>query len=360
MANSEHLAILNQGVEAWNLWRSEHRDIDPNLIKAEHVGANLGGANLVRANLRGAGLIGANLHGTDLVRANLAGANLGGADLAGAILVGANLAGANLRAADLGGAVLVGANLSGANLRAADLSGANLDSANLSRAKLVSADFLNARFGSTNLGDLDLSDAQNLDTAWHVAPSTIGIDTIYRSHGKIPIPFLRGCGVPERFIQQISAILAEPYQAYSFFLSYAARDHELAQRLLADLQGSGVRVWSAPEEMKLGTHIWDRLDQSVRKRDKLILLLSEGSLAGDWIDGEVAAALHQEGRHGKTMLFPVRLDGAIYDSEKPWALEIRGRHIGDFTRWEEHAAYKKAFERLVRDIKETALRENGA
>ena len=69
-----------------------------------------------RADLRGANLTDANLRGADLGGANLTDANLGGANLRGANLRGADLGGANLRGADL-----EGANLTGANLRGADL-----------------------------------------------------------------------------------------------------------------------------------------------------------------------------------------------------------------------------------------------
>ncbi len=34
MANTEHLDILRQGVEAWNQWRQTHRDISPDLSHA--------------------------------------------------------------------------------------------------------------------------------------------------------------------------------------------------------------------------------------------------------------------------------------------------------------------------------------
>ncbi len=40
MANEEHLAILKQGVKAWNAWREEHQETLPDL---EH-------ANLDRAD----------------------------------------------------------------------------------------------------------------------------------------------------------------------------------------------------------------------------------------------------------------------------------------------------------------------
>src|SRR6188472_2280748 len=91
MANDEHVALLKQGVEAWNEWRDENRDIRPNLREA-----NLREANLRRANLREANLNGANLGG-----ANLSGANLREAKLCEANLIEANLSEANLREANL-------------------------------------------------------------------------------------------------------------------------------------------------------------------------------------------------------------------------------------------------------------------
>ena len=56
----------------------------------------------------------------------------------------------------------------------------------------------------TSFDNVDLSVANGLEAVRHLGPSTIGIDTIYKSHGKIPDVFLRGCGVPETFIPHIS------------------------------------------------------------------------------------------------------------------------------------------------------------
>jgi hypothetical protein len=33
MANEEHLALLQQGVEVWNKWRNENFEIKPDLIR---------------------------------------------------------------------------------------------------------------------------------------------------------------------------------------------------------------------------------------------------------------------------------------------------------------------------------------
>src|SRR5208337_2969853 len=73
-----------------------------------------------------------------------------------------------------------------ADLAGANLSGANLSGANLGRANLGGTDFSEAALAFTVLADVDLSAAKGLETVRHIGPSTIGVDTIYRSQGKIP------------------------------------------------------------------------------------------------------------------------------------------------------------------------------
>ena len=52
------------------------------------------------------------------------------------------------------------------------------------------------------------------------------------------------------------------------------------------------------------------------------------------------------------VLFPIRLDSAVMDTDQAWAADIRRtRHVGDFSRWKDYDAYQKAFERLLRDLK---------
>ena len=58
----------------------------------------------------------------------------------------------------------------------------------------------------TVLADVDLRSVCGLEAVHHEGPSTIGIDAIYASGGRIPESFLRGCGVPEEFIAYIGSI----------------------------------------------------------------------------------------------------------------------------------------------------------
>jgi hypothetical protein len=70
MANPEQLQILKQGVEVWNQWRDQNRDIRPDLGEADLRGANLRGANLLGADLTGANLANAILNDADLRNTN--------------------------------------------------------------------------------------------------------------------------------------------------------------------------------------------------------------------------------------------------------------------------------------------------
>ena len=135
MANDEHVAMLKQGVAAWNAWVDENPNVRPNLRHADLSGRDLGRAYLARADLREANLREANLHEADLVGANLSEANFSGASLGEANLGRANLSGANLRGANLHAATLVDTNLTLADLTGCRIHGVSAWDLNLEGAK---------------------------------------------------------------------------------------------------------------------------------------------------------------------------------------------------------------------------------
>jgi hypothetical protein len=244
-----------------------------------------------------------------------------------------------------------------AKLTDASLRRTYLNSTNFKWAKLTGADFGEARLKGTDFSNVDLRGVNNLELTLHMGRSDISISTIYLSRGEIPEGFLRGCGIPESFIVQIPALVAatQPIQFYSCFISYSSRDEDLAQRLHADLQNKGVRCWFAPEDLKIGDKFRDRIDESIRLHDKLLLILSENSVTSHWVGDEVEAAFERERRENRIVLFPIQIDGAVTESTAGWAAAIRRtRHIGDFTNRKSHDSYQKAFDRLLRDLKAEA------
>jgi hypothetical protein len=205
--------------------------------------------------------------------------------------------------------------------------------------------------GATVLGNVDLSEAEGLETVAHVGGSTVGIDTLYLSKGQISEVFLRGAGVPDTLITYIGSLVVKPFDFYSCFISYSSKDDEFAQRIHADLRSKQVRCWFAPEDLKIGERFRDRIEESIRIHDKLLIVLSVNSINSPWVQTEVEAALERERHENRLVLFPIRLDDSIMDATQAWAAEIRRtRYIGDFTRWKDHDSYKKTFSRLLRDL----------
>jgi TIR domain-containing protein/pentapeptide repeat protein len=335
MADEENVKQLHQGVLEWNKWRTANRLIT--LI------------DLSRAALKFAYLCDADLSGVDLECANLGGAYLSGANLQKASLENANLEDADLKCADLSSSFLSGANLKDASLGNANLKGAFLHGTNMTGVSLNGANLSDAWLGDTVFADVDLSGVTGLEQCRHDGPSTIDLRTLQKS-GPLPLAFLRGLGLPDNFIDYLPSLLNQPIQHYSCFISYSTKDDEFAHRIHADLQNSGVRCWFAPHDLPIGGKILDALDAAIRLRDKVVLILSEHSIDSSWVEDEVTAGFEEERKRGQNVLFPVRLDEAVMDTNEAWAAKLRARNIGDFRKWKDHDAYKQSLARVLRDL----------
>ncbi len=332
MADETLLKILKKGPESWNKWRKQNRVISPDFRDADLSGANLTLANLVRANLEGA-----NLEAADLTQADLAGANLAGADL-------------------------ILAKLTLANLEGADLEGASLSAATFAVAVVHEARFAKAELLGTVFANVDLSRCKGLEAVVHHAPSTIGIDTIYRSGGNIPESFMRGCGVPDDFITYAKSLVGKAIEYYSCFISYSTLDQEFAARLYADLQVEHVRCWFAPHDLQGGRKTHEQIDEAIRVYDKLLLILSKHSMDSEWVKAEILMARRRESKEKRRMLFPIRLVNFKRISEwkclDPYtgedsAAELRQYYIPDFSVWKtDHDKYKEEFAKLLAALRQ--------
>jgi uncharacterized protein YjbI with pentapeptide repeats len=326
------------------------------LEEASLDNADLSGAWINRANLRRATLCSA-----DLSMAILYGSDLREANLSEACLDHANCIDADLGECTLSGANLFEANFSNTNLFEADLSMADLSMTTFNDAKLDGADFTGATIGSTAFNNVNLSGVKGLDTLDHRGPSYIGIDTIYKSKGNIPHAFLRGAGVPENFIKNMSSMaFTEAEVDYcSLFISYSIHDQEFAERLYADLRDKGIRCWKDNHNLHGGKKTHQQIDEAIRVYDRLLLILSPASMESEWVRTEIAIARKREVEQKKEVLFPISLcpfetirKWEYFDSDigKDSAREIREFHIPDFSNWKDHDSYKLAFDKLLDDL----------
>jgi hypothetical protein len=138
----------------------------------------------------------------------------------------------------------------------------------------------------------------------------------------------------------------------SCVLSYATEDQAFAEKFYTDLQSKGVSCWFAPHDLKTGDKLRTQIYDAIQKNDKLLLILSEHAVKSDWVEREVELAFERERQPpGTLVLFPIRLDDAVMQTNTAWAGDIRRiRFIGDFRQWQDDAGYQRALQRLLRDL----------
>lgn len=325
MANEEHVAILKQGAEAWNKWRERHPDVRPDL-----AGASLNRKIFRRFDFGSAALTGADFSYTQLSRCHLGGAQLDFCDL-----------------------------------RDSRIEHSDLTGANLFNTHFADTVFSHVNIGQTVFGRNDLSAIEGLTTAFHITPSSVGVDTLEltaRGLSKNPSSqdavetFLRGAGLAEHGIAYFRSLIGKPIEFYSCFISYSHEDKAFARRLHDGLQGRGIRCWRDEHELLPGDPINRSIDLAIRRLDKVLLCCSEAALNSWWVNDEVEKAIQKErllkANRGREIyaLIPLNLDGYLFSCEYQSEFEsvLKKRLASDFTGWEhDNAKFEAAFEKVV-------------
>lgn len=398
MANQEQLAMLKQGPDVWNEWRRENSEVMIDLYQA-----NLQDADLTHADLTDANLVNAFLRGAYIIATSLSGANLSSAHLTNAEFDDVEMNNADLTGADLSNSIIWDGYISNTNLKNAVLRHTSIFQTNLSCSNLIEADLTEAEFFRTNLDEVDFTNANlsgtifkdvilnkanfsktmlgltifsnsdistiiGIEDVIHESPSTVGTDTLQRSKGKIPVVFLRGCGLsdweiessklyhPNLTNEEVSRIQYKIYdlratraiQVSPLFISYSHNDGVFVDKLEGYLNNKGIRFWRDIHDMKSG-RMEKQIDRAMRLNPTVLLILSDHSQQSDWVEHEVRTARALEKEMGRDVLCPVALDDSWKKS--PWSKRIMEQvleyNILDFSRWKDDANFEGTFNKLI-------------
>lgn len=353
MAILEQVNILKKGSEFWNKWRSKNDEVEIDLRGAKLDFLNLRFVNLGYCDLRNASFM-----DCDLMRSNLRHSNLSNANFTSANLSYSNLSYAKLDYSNLVESILDQVNFSHASFINTLLRKTQLQYSLFSHSIFLdticdNTYFTGSVFENCVFANIDLSNCVGLEVCDHSGPSTIGVDTLYKSKGKIPINFLRGIGILEEFLDYIPSLTNQPFQFYTCFISHSAKNKVFCERLYNDLQGKGIRCWYFPEDAKWGKSVWSEIDTSIKIYDKLMVVCSESSLSSGPVLREIERALKKEDSANTHIVFPITIDNFVFSKwEHERKSDILNKVVGDFIGWDSDIEkYNKSLNKLIESLK---------
>ncbi len=291
---------------------------------------------------------------------------------------------ANLHASDMRSTTFFGVDLTEASLRCATVMGTDFTQSTLCRT-----DFWNARVAGCNFCNVDLSSAINLISIHHRGPSSVGIDTLVKSNGKIPHVFLDGCGVP-KWMQHVSELCDLDITAHQVseivstkifgsrtegplfmggvFISCSSSDRAFVELLEKRLKDSRITVWVYYHDLLAGS-IERQIATAIGIQHVVLVVLSESSLSSDWVWHEIEQARKLEQSQNRDVLCPISIDDSwmnpagVQTSVRRQLEEhgailqyLKKKHILEFTN---HHIDEGQFDKLIRGMKLNYPRPTG-
>jgi hypothetical protein len=351
MANPQHLEILSQGVEVWNRWQKTNFNILPDLSNHNFENAEMPYIDLRNVLLNGSNFTNANFYYANFVntvchKTNFTSAYFSNAQIIKSWFDGASFVQANCLRTSFHDSILNGANFEKCHLEQAIFKRVLLDKTNFSEATLARTSFDNC----------DLSPTIGLETARHLAPNSIGIDTLYLSKGYISEEYLKKSGIPENFVTYSKSLTSNPIEFYDCFISFTEKDDVFSKKIYDDLIRNNVRCWRWIEDAKGGKPLRISIDEAIKVHEKVVVICSKSSLNSPAVIEEIEKALNKEDaqiREGKDgeVLFPITIDDYVFNWDHPLKDRVKRPRILDFRGWNsESEKYRISLECLVRDL----------
>jgi TIR domain len=140
------------------------------------------------------------------------------------------------------------------------------------------------------------------------------------------------------------------------FISYSSRDKTFAAELEANLTKDGFSCWRDEHALTSG-RITKQLQRAILSNDVVLVVLSEASLASDWVRWELDSARTVEKTTGRDLICPIAIDS----SWQSWAedpvlkREVLKYHVVGFGGWQSPEAFAECYQKLTLGLKQNYL-----
>lgn len=122
------------------------------------------------------------------------------------------------------------------------------------------------------------------------------------------------------------------------FISHAAEDTALAERLAEGLRETGLEPWLAEWEIMPGDNWAEKLGQGLSEADAMVVLLTPQSASSQHVRHEIMYALGEERFEGRLLPLVVGSTQELPADQFPWALRSKSIQWLSTTQGEEQEA----------------------
>lgn len=126
----------------------------------------------------------------------------------------------------------------------------------------------------------------------------------------------------------------------TLFISHSSKDKFFVRNLADRLVKSDLKVWIDEAEIKIGDSLIQKISEGVQDSDFLIVVLSQNSVASNWVQKELQLAMTKE-ILGNRIILPILIEKC----EIP--LFLRDKLYADFSQPE---YFEVSFEKLLRSV----------
>lgn len=130
------------------------------------------------------------------------------------------------------------------------------------------------------------------------------------------------------------------------FVSHSSQDKPFVRHLVDELKQRNVNLWFDERELQVGDSIVEGISKGLEVADYLLVILSKNSVASQWVQNELSAAMMEQMSRGGIVVLPALID----DCEIP--ILLRDRIYADFR--QDFDAGLKALLRVFAQEAETA------